>query len=86
MSDTGTPDRVLDARDLICPLPVLRARKALRDLAAGQVLEILVTDPAAPRDFVAFCDSAGHRLLAIVPPPDDAPAPAVTTVRLAKGG
>lgn len=91
MSDPiPAPDQRLDARDLICPLPVLRARKALRPLASGQVLEILTTDPAAPRDFAAFCDSAGHRLISIEPAPDPEPgpsgaAPAVTVIRLAKG-
>lgn len=44
----------LDARDLICPIPVLKARKALNALPAGAVLEVLATDPAAPKDFVAF--------------------------------
>lgn len=54
----------LDARGLVCPLPVLRARKALKALAAGDVLEVEATDPAAPRDFVAFCETTGNRLLA----------------------
>jgi tRNA 2-thiouridine synthesizing protein A len=50
----------LDARGLKCPLPVLRARKALRDVAAGETLTVLATDPAAPRDFENFCEQAGH--------------------------
>jgi tRNA 2-thiouridine synthesizing protein A len=50
----------LDARGLKCPLPVLRARKALRDIAPGGVLAVQTTDPAAPRDFEAFCREAGH--------------------------
>lgn len=53
----------LDARDLRCPLPVLRARKALAALALGDVLEVEATDPGAVRDFPAFCASAGHCLL-----------------------
>jgi len=53
----------LDARDLICPIPVLKARKALNALPAGAVLEVLATDPAAPKDFVAFCEATGNLLL-----------------------
>lgn len=55
--------RVLDARDLLCPLPVLKARKALKEMAAGEVLEVRATDPAAPMDFEVFCHTSGHRLL-----------------------
>lgn len=53
----------LDARDLICPIPVLKARKALNALPAGAVLEVLATDPAAPKDFAAFCEATGNVLL-----------------------
>lgn len=54
--------RELDARGLRCPLPVLRARKALREMAAGGQLRVLATDPGAPKDFVAFCEATGHVL------------------------
>ncbi len=53
----------LDARDLVCPMPVLKARKALKALPPGAVLEVLATDPAAPIDFEVFCETNGHRLL-----------------------
>lgn len=53
----------LDARDLICPIPVLKARKALNALPAGAILEVLATDPAAPKDFEAFCEATGNALL-----------------------
>ena len=53
----------LDARDLICPIPVLKARKALNALPVGAILEVLATDPAAPGDFTAFCEATGHALL-----------------------
>lgn len=56
----------LDARGLKCPLPVLRARKALRDVPAGGELAVQTTDPAAPRDFEAFCREAGHAFLGAV--------------------
>lgn len=54
---------VLDARGLSCPLPVLRANKAMRMLAVGDELEVLATDPAAPKDFEAFSATAGHALV-----------------------
>ena len=50
----------LDATGLTCPLPVLRARKAIRALEAGATLVVLATDPAAVDDFGAFCGEAGH--------------------------
>ncbi len=53
----------LDAQGLKCPLPVLRARKALRDVRPGATLTILATDTAAPADFRAFCEQAGHDLV-----------------------
>jgi tRNA 2-thiouridine synthesizing protein A len=62
-SATATPDRELDARGLNCPLPILRAKKALNDMSAGQVLKILATDPGSVRDFQAFARQTGHQLL-----------------------
>lgn len=54
----------LDVQGLQCPLPVLRANRALRSLAAGDELRVLASDPAAPADFAAFCRTAGHTLVA----------------------
>lgn len=56
-------DTELDARGLSCPLPVLRARKALRGLASGDVLRLLATDPGTRRDVAAMCEATGDRLL-----------------------
>jgi len=53
---------VLDARGLKCPLPVLKARRTLKTLPAGAVLEVLADDPAAPADFRSFCQTAGCTL------------------------
>ena len=53
----------LDVRGMICPLPVLRARKALAALEPGQLLRVYCTDPAAAADFPAYCETAGHTLL-----------------------
>ena len=54
---------VLDAKGLKCPLPVLRARKAMKDVPAGGILIVLATDPGAPKDFEAFARATGHALL-----------------------
>lgn len=55
--------RQLDLRGLRCPLPVLRAKKVLKTLAAGEEIEVLATDPQAPKDFQAFSETTGHALL-----------------------
>lgn len=56
-------DHTLDATGLNCPLPILKARKALKDVAAGETLEILSTDPGSVADFEAFCRQTGNKLL-----------------------
>ena len=53
----------LDVKGLNCPLPVLRANKVLKGLKAGDGLQGLVTDPAAPSDFAAYCETTGHELM-----------------------
>jgi tRNA 2-thiouridine synthesizing protein A len=57
-------DAELDCEGLLCPLPVLRARKRLASLAPGQVLRVTATDPMAAIDLPHFCAEAGHALLA----------------------
>lgn len=56
-------DQTLDAKGLNCPLPILRAKKALKDMTIGQTLEIIATDPGSCADFDAFCRTTGNRLL-----------------------
>ena len=53
----------LDLTGLKCPLPVLKARRQIAQMAAGAVLEVKADDPAAPLDFDHFCDTGGHQLL-----------------------
>ena len=53
----------LDTKGLACPLPVLKARRAMRDLADGDILTVLATDPASYIDFRHFCDTTGHELV-----------------------
>ena len=53
----------VDARGLNCPLPILRAKKALAELSSGQVLKVVATDPGSVRDFQAFARQTGNELL-----------------------
>ena len=56
-------DQVLDAKGLNCPLPILRAKKALKEVPVGGTLQVLATDPGAVKDFEAFCRTTGNDLL-----------------------
>jgi len=56
-------DKELDASGLNCPLPILRAKKALGELTSGQVLRVLTTDPGSVKDFDAFCKQTGNELM-----------------------
>jgi tRNA 2-thiouridine synthesizing protein A len=58
-----TEPLILDVKGLKCPLPVLKARKAMKDLAPGAVLRVLATDPGAAKDFEHFCKTTGAHLL-----------------------
>ncbi len=59
----SVPDNILDATGMLCPLPVLKARKALKAMTAGENLVILATDPGAVADFQSFCETQGHKLV-----------------------
>jgi tRNA 2-thiouridine synthesizing protein A len=56
-------DEELDARGLLCPLPVLKARRRLKAMAPGRVLRLIASDPAAVVDVPHFCAESGHALL-----------------------
>ncbi len=56
-------DRVLDTKGLNCPLPVLKLKKAMKQVPPGGVLQVLTTDPGAVADFEAFCRQTGNQLL-----------------------
>jgi tRNA 2-thiouridine synthesizing protein A len=64
MNDTQPSPRVLDVTGLNCPMPLLKAKKALNDMAPGAVLRVLATDPGSVRDFEVFCRQSGNELLA----------------------
>lgn len=56
-------DKDIDTRGLNCPLPILKAKKALSDMQSGQLLRVVATDPGSLRDFQAFCKQTGNELV-----------------------
>lgn len=56
-------DQILNAEGLNCPLPIIKAKKALKSLNSGEVLEVRSTDPGSVADFAAFCNQTGNQLL-----------------------
>jgi tRNA 2-thiouridine synthesizing protein A len=70
MTDATAAATILDAKGLLCPLPVLKARRALKTVAPGAVLEVLATDPGAVKDFEHFCQTTGCELLESSEEPD----------------
>lgn len=56
-------DQTLNAEGLNCPLPILKAKKALKGMGAGDVLSIRATDPGSVADFAAFCNQTGNELV-----------------------
>jgi tRNA 2-thiouridine synthesizing protein A len=58
-----TITKELDVKGLNCPLPILRAKKALTDMESGQTLKVVATDPGSVKDFAAFCKQTGNSLL-----------------------
>lgn len=56
-------DKILDVKGLNCPLPILRAKKALKEVSMGGTLQVLATDPGSVKDFEAFCRATGNELL-----------------------
>lgn len=55
--------QTLDTKGLNCPLPILKAKKAIKDLQSGEVLEVLATDPGSVKDFEAFARATGNELM-----------------------
>jgi tRNA 2-thiouridine synthesizing protein A len=58
-----THELLLDAKGLNCPLPILKAKKALKEVPIGATLEVLATDPGSVADFAAFCRATGNELV-----------------------
>lgn len=79
-SQTMNDEELLDTSGLKCPLPVLKAKKALKSLAPGTTLKVIATDPGSVRDFAHFCEASGDTLLETVEGDD------VFTFRIRKAG
>jgi len=62
-SDVMEFTKELDARGLNCPLPILRCKKSLAEIEAGEILKVVATDPGSVKDFQAFCKQTGHQML-----------------------
>ena len=74
----------LDARNLLCPMPVIRVQNAMESLAPGDVIEVICTDPGAMSDVPAWCRVNGHEVLEAV---EDASADEIRiTIRAGPGG
>jgi TusA-related sulfurtransferase len=63
MAGGYTVDQVLDCKGLNCPLPVIKTKKTIEQMALGQVLQMIATDPGSKSDMVAWSKSTGHELL-----------------------
>ena len=64
-------DVELDLRQLVCPLPILRAKKSLATMQGGQVLKVVATDKKSPDDFADFCSKTGNELLSSIEQGDE---------------
>jgi len=63
VSDKRQVKETLDCRGLYCPMPIVKMKKALKGMAEGEAVKILATDPGSKRDFEAFCNKTGDKLL-----------------------
>lgn len=63
MVDPVKVDKVLDTKGLLCPMPIIKARKAIKEIAIGQVLEVQATDKGSVKDFEAWSRQTGNELL-----------------------
>ena len=63
MTEPIKVDKVLDAKGMLCPIPVIKARKAIKEIALGEVLQVLATDKGAVKDFEAWSRQTGNDLL-----------------------
>ena len=63
MSEMTDHDVQVDARQLACPLPLLKAKMALKSISSGQIMRVLATDPTSQRDLTTFVNMAGHEMV-----------------------
>ena len=84
MKEAGVMHKIdwdLDVRGLNCPLPLLRAKKALSAMLPGQILKVMATDPGAEIDFKVFAEASGNRIIELDAGPD-----VITIIMAKKGG
>ncbi|MFW9928615.1 MAG: sulfurtransferase TusA family protein [Candidatus Thorarchaeota archaeon] len=58
-----TPNKTLDAKNLSCPMPVLKTKKIMKELQVGEILEIIATDPGSMKDMASYCRTTGQELI-----------------------
>ena len=63
MTVTTPVAKVVDARGLSCPLPIVKTALAIREIGSGELLEVLATDPGSTKDFIAWTKTTGHELV-----------------------
>ncbi len=68
LKENVTPDQTLDVRGMGCPMPLLKAKKAMETIASGKVLEVLGTDPGSKNDFASWAEKTGNEYLGFVEP------------------
>ena len=60
---SATPNQTLDARNMSCPMPVLKTKKTIKGMEIGQILEIIATDPGSMKDMASYCRTTGQELI-----------------------
>ncbi len=63
MSETLTADQTLDCSGMLCPMPIIKTSKAIKQIEVGQILKMISTDPGAPPDMDAWTKNTGHEML-----------------------
>lgn len=76
--EVGGPEIIVEARGVLCPVPIIRLARAAATLPSGSVIELLTDDPAAVHDVPAWCRLRGHTLVTTELLPEDAPDPAAS--------
>jgi TusA-related sulfurtransferase len=66
MAEEIKADKILDAKGLLCPMPVMKTNQAIKEIQIGQILEVIATDPASKSDITAWCKTTGNELLKII--------------------
>jgi tRNA 2-thiouridine synthesizing protein A len=65
MTDGISVDKILDVRGLRCPMPIVKANNAIKEMRVGEIIKVISTDPGSRRDFESWCKKTGNKLLEI---------------------